>query len=101
MIGKTVPDISLNAVANLGYAEFAGACRSIRRHAVGAFDRAGPARELQPGEWRGLVRSTGTNQNGEMVLDYVRWVMVHKRDPRRMVGPAVSPKRRRRWRRST
>ncbi|MBT6094680.1 MAG: hypothetical protein HOH04_07335, partial [Rhodospirillaceae bacterium] len=26
------------------------------------------------------VRSTGLNQRGEMVLDYVRWVMVRKRD---------------------
>jgi 2-methylfumaryl-CoA hydratase len=26
------------------------------------------------------VRSTGTNQKGEMVVDYVRWVMVRKRD---------------------
>ena len=37
------------------------------------------------------VRSTGTNQKGEMVLDYVRWVMVHKRDPqarRRRAGRA-------------
>jgi 2-methylfumaryl-CoA hydratase len=26
------------------------------------------------------VRSTGTNQRGEMVVDYCRWVMVRKRD---------------------
>ena len=26
------------------------------------------------------VRTTGTNQHGEVVLDYVRWVMVRKRD---------------------
>jgi 2-methylfumaryl-CoA hydratase len=26
------------------------------------------------------VRSTGTNQMGAIVLDYVRWVMVHKKD---------------------
>jgi 2-methylfumaryl-CoA hydratase len=26
------------------------------------------------------VRTTGTNQHGQMVLSYVRWVMVNKRD---------------------
>ena len=26
------------------------------------------------------VHSTGTNQHGDVVLDYVRWVMVRKRD---------------------
>ena len=29
------------------------------------------------------VRSTGTNQHGQAVLTYVRWVMVRKRDERR------------------
>ena len=38
------------------------------------------------------MRSTGTNQRGEMVLDYVRWVMVHKRDPQAAVGAPVVPK---------
>jgi 2-methylfumaryl-CoA hydratase len=38
------------------------------------------------------VRSTGINQQGEVVLDYVRWVMVHKRDPAAPVAPAVVPK---------
>ena len=46
------------------------------------------------------VRSAGTNQRGEMVLDYVRWVMVHKRDPAaprsarrscRRPAPSVAP----------
>ncbi|MEE8499245.1 MAG: hypothetical protein V3S27_01630, partial [Kiloniellales bacterium] len=34
------------------------------------------------------VRSTGANQRGETVLDYVRWVMVDKRDP---AAPAPEP----------
>jgi 2-methylfumaryl-CoA hydratase len=38
------------------------------------------------------VRSTGVNQRGEMVLDYVRWVMVHKRDPQAPVAAPVVPK---------
>jgi 2-methylfumaryl-CoA hydratase len=38
------------------------------------------------------VRSTGVNQKGEMVLDYVRWVMVHKRDPQAPVQATTVPK---------
>ena len=34
------------------------------------------------------VRTTGRNQAGEPVLDYVRWVMVRKRDP---ASPAPAP----------
>jgi 2-methylfumaryl-CoA hydratase len=34
------------------------------------------------------VHSVGTNQDGETVLDYVRWVMVRKRDE---TSPAPEP----------
>ena len=37
------------------------------------------------------VRSTGTNQDGQVVLDYVRWVMVRKGDPSAQVAEAVLP----------
>ena len=82
VIGKTVNDISLNAVANLGYAEFRwgvpvypGDTLSARSTVLGLRENSNKASGVV---W---VRSTGTNQKGEMVLDYVRWVMVHKRDP--------------------
>ncbi len=82
VIGKTVPDISLNAVANLGYAEFRwgvpvypGDTLSARSTVLGLRENSNKASGVV---W---VRSTGVNQTGEMVLDYVRWVMVHKRDP--------------------
>lgn len=93
VIGKTVPDISLNAVANLGYAEFRwgvpvypGDTLSARSTVLGLRENSNKASGVV---W---VRSTGTNQKGEMVLDYVRWVMVHKRDPSVEVGAAVVPK---------
>ncbi|MFZ5780496.1 MAG: MaoC family dehydratase [Pseudomonadota bacterium] len=93
VIGKTVPDISLNAVANLGYAEFRwgvpvypGDTLSARSTVLGLRENSNKASGVV---W---VRSTGTNQKGEMVLDYVRWVMVHKRDPAAAVAPAVVPK---------
>ncbi|MDP6406989.1 MAG: MaoC/PaaZ C-terminal domain-containing protein, partial [Alphaproteobacteria bacterium] len=37
------------------------------------------------------VRSTGTNQRGETVLDYVRWVMVNKSDEGAPAPEAVVP----------
>jgi 2-methylfumaryl-CoA hydratase len=93
VIGKTVPDISLNAVANLGYAEFSwgvpvypGDTLSARSTVLGLRENSNKASGVV---W---VRSTGVNQKGEMVLDYVRWVMVNKRDHTATVGPPVVPK---------
>ena len=93
VIGKTVPDISLNAVANLGYAEFRwgaavypGDTLSVRSTVLGLRENSNRASGVV---W---VRSTGSNQRGEMVLDYVRWVMVHKRDPQATVAAPVVPK---------
>ena len=79
--GKTVPDISLNAVANLGYAE----CRFHRPVVPG--DTIATQSEVigikQNSNGRTgvvYVRSTATNQRDEVVLEWARWVMVHKRD---------------------
>ena len=38
------------------------------------------------------VRSVGINQRAETVLDYIRWVMVHKRDPAAGVAAPTVPK---------
>ena len=93
VIGKTVPDISLNAVANLGYAEFRwgvpvypGDTLSAKSTVLGLRENSNKASGVV---W---VRSTGVNQKGEMVLDYVRWVMVHKRDPQAPVQATTVPK---------
>lgn len=79
--GKTVPDISLNAVANLGYAE----CR-FKRPVVGG-DTLSTSSEViglkQNSNGKSgvvYVRSTATNQRDEVVMEWARWVMVHKRD---------------------
>lgn len=81
VFGKTVPDVSLNAVANLGYAEcrfgtpvFPGDTLSATSKVIGLKENS----NRQTGVV--YVRSVGVNQNGETVLDYVRWVMVRKRD---------------------
>jgi 2-methylfumaryl-CoA hydratase len=89
VFGKTVPDISLNAVANLGYAEceflkpvYPGDTLSATSTVIGL-------KENTNGETGVVhVRTNGTNQNGDIVLTYVRWVMVRKRDK---ASPAPSP----------
>src|SRR6056297_1036503 len=82
VFGKTVPDISLNAVANLGYAEgrwlrpvYAGDTLRSSSEVIGLKQNSNGKTGVV---W---VRTTGTNQRGEAVLDYVRWVMVRKRNP--------------------
>ena len=93
VIGKTVPDISLNAVANLGYAEFRWGVPVYPGDTLSSHSRVLGLRE-NSNRSSGVVwvRSTGVNQHGEMVLDYVRWVMVHKRDPDAVVAAPVVPK---------
>ncbi len=89
VFGKTVPDVSLNAVANLGYAD----CRF--RAAVYPGDTITTTSEVigvkQNSNGRTgvvYVRSAGVNQRGDTVIDYVRWVMVNKRDAS---APAPEP----------
>lgn len=93
VFGKTVPDVSLNAIANLGYAEgrflapvYPGDTITSESEVIGLKENS----NRQSGVV--YVRSTGRNQRGEAVLDYARWVMVRKRDPEAAVGEAVVPK---------
>ena len=87
VFGKTVADVSLNAVANLGYADcrfsqpvFAGDTLSATSQVIGLKENS----NKQSGVVH--VRSKGYNQRGEAVIEYVRWVMVRKRD-----SAAVAP----------
>src|SRR5437588_6712297 len=75
VFGKTVPDISLNAVANLGYADcrflkpvFPGDTLSATSEVIGLKENSNKQAGVV------YVRSCGANQNGDIVLDYVRWV---------------------------
>ncbi|MGI9522288.1 MAG: MaoC family dehydratase [Hyphomicrobiaceae bacterium] len=92
VFGKTVPDISLNAVANLGYAD----CRFLVPVYPGDTLRATSEviglRENSSGKTGVVyVRSRGMNQDGELVIDYIRWVMVKKHDLSRSAPVAVMP----------
>ncbi|SFC95506.1 MaoC family dehydratase [Tropicimonas isoalkanivorans] len=81
VFGKTVPDISLNAVANLGYAEgrflqpvYPGDTLHSQSQVIGLKQNSNGKSGVV------YVRTTGRNQRGEAVLEYVRWVMVRKKD---------------------
>ncbi len=81
VFGKTVPDVSLNAVANLGYAGcrflapvYPGDTLSAASEIIGLKENANRKTGIV------YVRSTGFNQDGARVIEYVRWVMVRKRD---------------------
>ena len=92
VFGKTVPDISLNAVANLGYAEgrfhapvWPGDTLTSRSTVIGLKENSNGKTGVV------YVRSEGRNQHGDLVLDYVRWVMVRKRDASAPAPEAVVP----------
>jgi 2-methylfumaryl-CoA hydratase len=81
VFGKSVPDISLNAIANLGYAAcrllapvYPGDTLSAQSEVIGLKENSSRKTGVV------YVRSTGWRQDGTRVLEYVRWVMVRKRD---------------------
>ena len=80
--GRTVPDISLNAVANLGYAGVTFGAPVYPGDTLSASSKIIGIKENSNGKTGTVyVHSTAVNQNGENVLDYFRWVMMRKRDP--------------------
>ncbi|GJD76682.1 MaoC family dehydratase [Methylobacterium goesingense] len=92
VFGKTVPDISLNALANLGYAEggfrrpvYPGETLSTVSEVIGLKESS----NRQTGVV--YVRSTGSDANGETVLSYCRWVLVKKRDPAAIIAQEHVP----------
>ena len=78
--GKTVPDISYNAVANLGYADvrflepvYAGDTLACESEVIGTKGNSSGRSGVV------YVRSRATNQEGREVLAWARWVMVSAR----------------------
>ncbi len=79
VFGKTVPDVSLNAVANLGYAEgrwllpvYEGDTLRSESEVIGVKQNSNGKSGVV------YVRTRGLNQRDETVMEYVRWVMVRK-----------------------
>ena len=92
VFGKTVPDVSLNAVANLGYAEgrwlkpvYEGDTLRSTSEVIGLKQNSNGKTGVV------YVRTRGMNQNDEVVMEYVRWVMVRKRDVNAPPPEAVVP----------
>jgi 2-methylfumaryl-CoA hydratase len=92
VFGRSVPDVSHNATANLGYADvrflrpvYPGDTLIAQSEVIGL-------REVSSGD-AGVVyvRTRGTNQKGQEVLTFVRWVMVPKRDKTAGNGAASVP----------
>jgi 2-methylfumaryl-CoA hydratase len=89
VFGRTVADISLNALANLGYARCRFGDAVYPGDTLTAASEVIGLRQASSGN-SGVVyvRSTARNQRDEVVLDYVRWVLVAKRQA---AAPAPSP----------
>ena len=92
VFGKSVPDISLNAVANLGYAEarflqpvYPGETLRADSTVIGLKENSSGTTGVV---W---VRTRGFNRDAEPVLEFVRWVMIRKRDPAAPAPPTVVP----------
>jgi 2-methylfumaryl-CoA hydratase len=92
VFGKTVPDVSLNAVANLGYAEGRFLAPVYAQDTLSTTSEVIGLRENSNGK-TGIVyvRSTGTNQRDQTVMQYVRWVMVKKRNIEAAAPETVLP----------
>ena len=89
VFGKTVPDVSLNAVANLGYAQGRFLAPVFPGDTLTATSKVIGLKENSNGKTGTVyVNSVGRNQAGETVLDYCRWVMIRKRDES---APAPDP----------
>ncbi len=92
VFGKTVPDISLNAIANLGYAEarwllpvWPGDTLRAQSEVIGLKQNSNGQSGVV------YVRTTGLNQHDQRVLEFVRWVMVRKRDVASTAPATVVP----------
>jgi 2-methylfumaryl-CoA hydratase len=92
VFGKTVPDISLNAVANLGYAEgrflkpvYPGSTLRAESEVIGLKENSNKQTGVV------YVRTQGFDESGDCVLSYVRWVMVRKCDVNATVAESHVP----------
>jgi len=92
VFGKSVPDVSLNALANLGYAEGRFLAPVNLGDTLRSTSEVIGLKENSSGKtgvvW---VHTQGFNQSGAVVIEFKRWVMVRKRDPGTPTEPPVVP----------
>lgn len=93
VFGNTVPDISLNAIANLGYADLRYGAPVYPGDTITSHTTVIGQRESSRGDtgvtW---VRTVGRNQRGDEVMSFIRWVLMNKRDPNTKTGIDTAPK---------
>ena len=81
VFGRTVPDLSLNAIANLGYAGVIFHKPVFVGDTVSAYSKIIGLKENSNGKTGTVyVKSVGKNQNGEVILTYYRWLMMRKKN---------------------
>lgn len=92
VFGKTVGQVSANAVANLGYADVHFLRAVYPGDTLRAVSRVIGVREASSRR-AGVVYVTtrGMNQRDEEVLRFTRWVLVEKRDPASAAPPEQVP----------
>jgi len=90
--GKSVQDISLNAIANLGYAEmsfpnpaYIGDTIRMESTVIGLKENSNGKSGVV------YVHSIGFNQHNNEILNFKRWVMVHKKDKTTLSGVQEVP----------
>ncbi|MEM6658808.1 MAG: MaoC family dehydratase [Pseudomonadota bacterium] len=92
VFGKTVPDISLNAVANLGYAEGRWLLPVYPGDTLRSVSEVIGVKQNSNGKTGVVyVRTRGLNQRDDVVIEYVRWVMVRKSDPAAPAPETIVP----------
>jgi 2-methylfumaryl-CoA hydratase len=92
VFGRTVPDVSRNAVANLGYADGRFGALLYPGDSLHATSEVIGLKESSSGATGTVwVRTRGVKEDGRQLLEYVRWVLVNKRDPASPALEAVVP----------
>ncbi|HYW32565.1 MAG TPA: MaoC family dehydratase [Gemmatimonas sp.] len=92
VFGKTVPDISLNAIANLGYADGRFGVPVYPGDTLSTVSCVTGVKRNRDGTTGVVyVHSVGRNQRRETVVEYARWVMVRTRDASASAPEPVVP----------
>ncbi|WP_366554892.1 MaoC family dehydratase [Aquibaculum sediminis] len=92
VFGKSVPQVSLNAVANLGYADCRFLAPVYAGDTLSAESRVIGLKQTSSGD-SGIVyvETLGRRQDGAPVLSFKRWVLVRKQDPESPAPETVVP----------
>ncbi len=92
VFGMTVRDISLNAIANLGYADVRFLQPVTPGDTLHATSTVVGVKENSNGTSGNVyVRTVGVTGYGDRVVEFYRWVMLPKRDPKAKAPETVLP----------